>query len=282
MMLDKRVVRKIIRSAFDEDICSGDITTAAILTGQEKGVAEALTKSEIVVAGIEVFREAFLCLDERTDCAAHFGDGQTAITGEILARVSGSLHSILSAERVALNFFQRMCGIATSTKKFVDEIKGTQAKILDTRKTVPGLRYLDKYAVKAGGGSNHRFGLYDGILIKDNHIASAGGISVALSRVRSAVPHTLKIEIEVKNMVELEEALSARADVIMLDNMSVEDMKAAVSFVNGRVRLEASGNVTLGNVRKIAETGVDFISVGMLTHSVSAADISLNIDSTGG
>jgi nicotinate-nucleotide pyrophosphorylase (carboxylating) len=198
--------------------------------------------------------------------------------GGCLAKISGNLSIILTAERVALNFLQRMCGIATLTRRYVDEVKGTKAKILDTRKTAPGLRYLDKYAVRIGGGHNHRFGLYDGVLIKDNHIAVAGGIRQALAGVRERLPHTLKVEIEVKNLQELEEAIKLRADVIMLDNMSVEDMGKAVAAAGGKVPLEASGNVSLANVRQIAETGVDFISVGALTHSVPASDISLKIE----
>jgi nicotinate-nucleotide pyrophosphorylase (carboxylating) len=197
--------------------------------------------------------------------------------GGCIAEISGNLSSMLTAERVALNFLQRMSGIATLTRRYVDEVKGTKAKILDTRKTAPGLRYLDKYAVRIGGGHNHRFGLYDGVLIKDNHIAAAGGISQALARVRGRLPHTLKVEIEVKNLQELKEAMDSGADVIMLDNMSLDDMGKAVAATGGRVPLEASGNVSLANVRKIAETGVDFISVGALTHSVAAADISLMI-----
>jgi nicotinate-nucleotide pyrophosphorylase (carboxylating) len=278
MVLDTHIVRKIIRSAFDEDIGLGDMTTNAILTGQERGTAKAIAKSEMIVAGVEVFKEAFLCLDEKTVCRIDAADGQVANAGDVLAEISGTLRSILTAERVALNFFQRMCGIATLTRQYVDQITGTRAKILDTRKTAPGLRYFDKYAVRIGGGFNHRFGLYDGVLIKDNHIAAAGGISNALCSVRKTIPHTLKVEVEVRNLGELEEALSAGADIIMLDNMSVAEMKKAVSFVHGRVPLEASGNVALANVREIAAAGVDLISVGSLTHSVSAADISLMIE----
>jgi len=276
-MLDQRMVRKIIRTAFEEDIGGGDLTTNAILTGKETGTAKATAKAEIVVAGIAVFREAFLYRDKRTEIDECCVDGQVAPQGTMLAEVSGSLQSILSSERVALNLFQRMCGIAMLTRQYVDQVRNTHAKILDTRKTVPGLRHLDKYAVKVGGGFNHRFGLYDGILIKDNHIAASGGIAQAMARVRDKIPHTMKVEIEVKNLQELDEALWAGADVIMLDNMPVEKMKEAVLFVDGRVPLEASGNVSLANVRLIAETGVDFISVGSLTHSVAAADISLNI-----
>lgn len=277
-MLQQHIIRKLIQLALEEDISTGDITTATALTGEEAGKAEALAKSEIVVAGIDVFREVFFFLDNSIQFTGCCKDGQVVKKGGVLAEVSGKLSSILTAERVALNFFQRMCGIATLTKQYVDEIKGTQAKILDTRKTMPGLRYLDKYAVMVGGGTNHRHGLYDGVLIKDNHITAAGGISKALSRVRGRLPHTLKVEIEVKNLQELDEALVSGADIIMLDNMGIEDMRKAVTIVGGKVPLEASGNVTLANVRQIAETGVDFISVGALTHSVPASDISLRIE----
>ena len=277
-MIQKHIIHRLIQSALEEDIGTGDITTTAALTGAEVGRAKAFAKANIVVAGIDVFREVFLFLDESIQFSGNCEDGRVVKKGGILAEVSGNLGSILTAERVALNIFQRMCGIATLTRQYVDEIKGTPAKILDTRKTMPGLRCLDKYAVRIGGGTNHRSGLYDGVLIKDNHIVAAGGISKALARVRGHIPHTLKIEVEVKNLQEVEEALIAGADIIMLDNMTNEDMRKAVAIVNGKVPLEASGNVTLANVKKIAETGVDFISVGALTHSVSASDISLKIE----
>ncbi|MGZ3635337.1 MAG: carboxylating nicotinate-nucleotide diphosphorylase, partial [Syntrophales bacterium] len=274
-MLQKHIVRKIVQSAIEEDAGEADLTTAAALTGEESGKARALAKSAVVVAGIDVFAETFLFLDPRMQFKGRCKDGEVVEKGGCIAEISGNLSSILTAERVALNFLQRMSGIATLTRRYVDEVKGTKAKILDTRKTAPGLRYLDKYAVRIGGGHNHRFGLYDGVLIKDNHIAAAGGISQALARVRGRLPHTLKVEIEVKNLQELKEVMDSGADVIMLDNMSLEDMEKAVAATGGRVPLEASGNVSLANVRKIAETGVDFISVGALTHSVAAADISL-------
>ena len=206
-----------------------------------------------------------------------FRDAAAGEKGDLLAEISGSLASILTAERVALNLFQRMCGIATLTRRYVDQIEGMPAKILDTRKTVPGLRILDKYAVRVGGGYNHRFALYDGVLIKDNHIKAAGGIGPAVRRVRERIPHTLKIEVEVKNLTELEEALAAGADAVMLDNMELAEMAAAVKRVGGMIPLEASGNMTLERVREVAATGVDLISVGALTHSVAAADISLNV-----
>lgn len=276
-MLEMDAVRKIIRRALEEDIRSGDVTTSASLTGSETGLATALAKEDLVVAGMDVFREVFRLRDGGLLFETSLIDGAWAPRGTILATVSGSLASILTAERVALNLFQRMCGIATLTRQFVDAVAGTEAKILDTRKTMPGLRILDKYSVRAGGGRNHRYGLYDGLLIKDNHIEAAGGIAEAVRRVRGQAPLMVKIEVEVKNLAEVEEALAAGADVIMLDNMPVDAMKKAVQRIGGKALVEASGNVTLATVRAIAETGVDFISAGVLTHSARAADISLKV-----
>jgi nicotinate-nucleotide pyrophosphorylase (carboxylating) len=276
-MWSPQALNELIRKALAEDIGPGDVTTAAALRGDETGRALATAKSELVVAGIEVFGSVFRTQDTALTFTPMNRDGEKAAKGEILAEISGSLASILTAERVALNLLQRMCGIATLTRRYVDEITGTKTKILDTRKTAPGLRILDKYAVRAGGGSNHRFALYDGVLIKDNHIAAVGGIAEAVRRVRARVPHTLKIEVEVKNLRELEEALVAGSDAILLDNLGLPEMAAAVKRVAGKIPLEASGNITLECVREVAETGVDLISVGALTHSVSAADISLNI-----
>jgi nicotinate-nucleotide pyrophosphorylase (carboxylating) len=279
---DRRVIphirlRKLIREALEEDIGSGDVTTLAVLAGLETGTAEASAKEDIIVAGIDIFREAFLLSDKDIQFFPERKDGQLVNKSEVIAHITGKLASILSAERVALNIFQRMCGIATLTKKYVDTISGTKAKILDTRKTMPGLREFDKYAVKIGGGYNHRMGLYGGVLIKDNHIYAAGGISNAVNRALKNIPPSLKIEVEVKNITEVEEALSAGADIIMLDNMNLDDMKQAVSLIDGKALIEASGGVTLSNVRDYAETGVDYISIGALTHSAPAADISLNI-----
>jgi nicotinate-nucleotide pyrophosphorylase (carboxylating) len=276
-MLEMEAVRKIIRRALEEDIRSGDVTTSAALTGSEAGLATALAKEDLVVAGMDVFREVFRVRDASLVFGTALSDGAWAPRGTVLATVSGSLTSILTAERVALNLFQRMCGIATLTKQFVDAVAGTKASILDTRKTIPGLRILDKYSVRAGGGRNHRYGLYDGVLIKDNHIEAAGGIAEAVRRVRGQAPLMVKIEVEVKDLAEVEEALAAGADVIMLDNMPVHGMKQAVQLIGGKALVEASGNVTLATVRAIAETGVDLISAGVLTHSVRAADISLKV-----
>lgn len=276
-MIPGFVLHRLIRLALDEDIGAGDVTTETVLNGRETGKAQAVAKANMVLAGIDVFRETFLTLDPDVQWIDCLEDGREIKRGEILAELSGKLAGILTAERTALNFLQRMSGIATATRRYVQAIAGTRARILDTRKTAPGLRILDKYAVRVGGGVNHRFALYDGVLVKDNHIAAAGGIGPAVERARRAVPHTLKIEVEVKNIDEIRAALAAGADAIMLDNMTIEAMSEAVRLISGRLPVEASGNVTLANVRQIAETGVDFISVGALTHSVAAADISLRV-----
>lgn len=270
-------IKKIIEEALAEDIGAGDITTTAIISRDRKGQAKAIAKDDFVVAGIDIFKDVFVFIDEKTQFKLLIADGETAKQGDVVAEISGSLFYILQAERVALNIFQRMCGIATLTRKYVEAVRGSKAKILDTRKTPPGLRLLDKMAVRIGGGFNHRMGLYDGVLIKDNHIAAAGGITAAVEAQKSRLPHTLKIEVETKNLPEVQEALNCGVAIIMLDNMTTGEMKKAVELVNGQALLEASGNVSLQNVTAIAATGVDLISVGELTHSVRAADISLKI-----
>jgi len=270
-------ILRIIKNALAEDIGKGDITTAAIIRGNKRGQAQAIAKDDFIVAGIDVFQETFLFLDDRIKFEALIADGKKVKKGDIIAQITGPLASILQAERVALNLFQRMCGIATLTGKFVEAVSGTKAKILDTRKTIPGLRLLDKMAVKIGGGFNHRMGLYDGVLIKDNHIAAAGGIEAAVRDQKKSLTKKLKIEVETKNLMEVEEALNSGVDIIMLDNMPVDEMTKAVTLVGARALLEASGNVSLQNVARIAATGVDFISVGEITHSVRAADIALKI-----
>jgi nicotinate-nucleotide pyrophosphorylase (carboxylating) len=275
--LPGHVLEPLIREALAEDIGPGDLTTSSILTGEERGAGCALAKSDLVVAGIDVFIASFRFLDPQAELRESLTDGTAVGTGQVIAVVGGSLSALLMAERTALNFLQRMSGIATMTRQFVEAVAGTGARILDTRKTVPGLRVLDKYAVRAGGGTNHRFALYDGVLVKENHVAAAGGIGSAVRRVRQRAPHTVRVEVEVRNLAELGEALEAGADMVMLDNMDVEAMREAVRRVGGRIPLEASGNVSLANVRTIAETGVDYISVGSLTHSVRAADVSLLI-----
>jgi nicotinate-nucleotide pyrophosphorylase (carboxylating) len=275
----EKQIRNIIEAALAEDIGTGDITTQATVNRKKKGRAQAIAKDDFVIAGIDVFAETFQLLDRSIKVKKLMDDGCRAKKGDVIAEVVGSLFNIIQAERVALNLFQRMSGIATLTAKYVETVRGTNAKIIDTRKTMPGLRVLDKMAVRIGGGCNHRTGLYDGVIIKDNHIEAAGDITSAVKAQRKHLPHTLKIEVETKNMREVKEALKCGVDIIMLDNMTVPAMKKAVDFVAGRAILEASGNVTLQSVSEIAVTGVDLISIGELTHSVQAADISLKIKS---
>jgi nicotinate-nucleotide pyrophosphorylase (carboxylating) len=275
-MVSQPVV-KIIKNALAEDIGTGDITTQATVSGKKKGRALAIAKDDFVIAGVDVFAETFKCLDKNIKVKKIINDGSRVKKGALIAEVSGSLSGILKAERVSLNLFQRMSGIATLTAKYVEAVRGFKAVILDTRKTVPNLRILDKMAVRLGGGTNHRIGLYDGVLIKDNHIEAAGGITAAVNAQRKHLPSKMKIEVETKNLMEVKEAFRCGVDIIMLDNMSVPAMKKAVDWVAGRALIEASGNVSLQNVARIAAIGVDFISVGELTHSVRAADISLKI-----
>lgn len=272
-----RQVKQIIESALAEDIGPGDITTQATVSPKKKGRARAVAKDDFVVAGIDVFEAVFKCLDKGIKVRKMIADGRFAKRGAVIAEVEGHLAGILQAERVALNLFQRMCGIASLTAKYVEVVGGTKTKILDTRKTAPGLRVLDKMAVRLGGGTNHRMGLYDGVLIKDNHIEAAGGITAAVEAQRMHLQQNLKIEVETKNLREVKEALKCGVDMIMLDNMTNDAMKKAVDFIAGRALTEASGNVNLERVADIAKTGVDFISVGELTHSVRAADISLRV-----
>ena len=268
----------IVQLALGEDIGSGDVTTMSILAATVRLSGRILSKEEGVVAGLDVARSVFRAVDEETLFTLQVDDGDLVGNGTTLATVTGPGAAILSAERVALNFLQRMSGIATMTRRFVKAVEGTKAVILDTRKTAPGLRALDKLAVKLGGGQNHRFGLYDMVLIKDNHIAAAGSIAEAVRRARpTADDKRQAVEVEVTSLVQFREALAAEPDRIMLDNMSLGDMAEAVALAGGAVELEASGNVTLDNVAQIAATGVDFISVGALTHSVRALDISLDI-----
>jgi len=270
----------ILINALHEDIGNGDITTAALIPETHISKAEVVAKKALVLAGLPFAERTFQLIDDSIKFSSLKKDGSRVRARTVVAKISGRTVSLLKAERVALNVLQRCSGIATLTAAFVAQVKDTDAKITDTRKTAPGLRFFDKYAVRTGGGRNHRHGLFDGVLIKDNHIAAVGGIRKAVRLVRSKTQHLLKIEVEVKNIREVQEALSAGADVIMLDNMNVDMVKKAVSIIhrkNVKVLIEASGNVTLENVRSIAKTGVDMISAGALTHSAPAADISMNI-----
>jgi len=271
------LIDKIIEQALLEDIGTGDITTESIIPSNLKAKGIIKTSEEGVVAGLDIVFLVFKKLDSEICFQPKIKDGNKILPGEILAEITGSAQTILKGERVALNFLQRMSGIATITFKFCQKAKDFPVRIVDTRKTTPGLRILEKYAVRMGGGYNHRFGLYDAVLIKDNHIAVAGGIRSAVNSVRKQISHTAKIEVEVKNLSQLQEALKVQVDIIMLDNMDLDTMKEAVKMAKGKAIIEASGGITLEKVRKIAQTGVDLISVGALTHSVKALDISMEI-----
>jgi nicotinate-nucleotide pyrophosphorylase (carboxylating) len=271
-------VDQLIETALAEDIGLGDRTSEALLPSHLRGAAAMRAKSPSVLCGIDVAQQVFRAVDPAIIFEALVADGHVADgRGEEIARIEGSMKSILIAERTALNFVQRMSGVATLTRQYVEAVAGTKAQIVDTRKTIPGLRALDKYAVRVGGARNHRFGLFDGVLIKDNHIAAVGGVAEAIRRARTAAPHTLRVEIEAKTLAQVEEAVSASAEIILLDNMSPAMLREAVTMIKGRAITEASGGVNLTTVREIAETGVDLISVGALTHSAVALDISLDV-----
>lgn len=273
--MNQFAVDQIIRGALIEDIGTGDVTTAATIAQETPVRAQLVAKEDFLLAGIEVAGRVFRLLDSTTAFEPLIHDGQSVKRGEVLAWIKGEASVLLQGERVALNLLQRMSGVATMTAQFVAEIEGTEAVIVDTRKTTPGLRLLEKYAVRMGGGGNHRMALYDGVLIKENHIAAAGGIATAIGRARQAVPHTLKIECEVRDLNEVKEALEAGADILLLDNMDLEQLREAVALIDQRAVTEASGGVNLDTVRAIAETGVSMVSVGALTHSSRAVDISL-------
>jgi nicotinate-nucleotide pyrophosphorylase (carboxylating) len=277
-MLDLRIVRETVARALAEDIGPGDVTTPAVLPAGHASSGRILAKAAGVLAGVEVARECFRQVDPTVTFAGRLTDGAELQPGDEIAQLSGPTAGILAAERTALNFLQRMSGVASLTAQYVGAAQGSGAVIVDTRKTAPGLRALDKYAVTVGGGRNHRFGLYDGVLIKDNHVRAAGGVGEAVRRARSAVAHTLKVEVEVTDLAGVEEALQAGADSILLDNMDLPTIRQAVALVAGRALTEASGGVSLDRISELAATGVDLISVGRLTHSVTALDISLELD----
>lgn len=272
-------LRQRIAWALEEDLGPGDVTTLGTVPQGTWGVAHMVTREPCVVSGIEVVRLVYEHLDPTVECAVKKDDGHAVDAGGALCTLRGPLRSILMGERTALNLLQRMSGIATLTRRMVQEVRGTGCAVLDTRKTTPLWRDLEKAAVRHGGGRNHRFGLFDGVLIKDNHIAAAGGLRQAVERVRARAPHTLRIEVEVDTLEQLEEALHARVEVVLLDNFPLHDIRQAVGMARGKALLEVSGGVTLEKVRSIAECGVDFISVGALTHSAPAIDIGLDIPS---
>ena len=268
----------LISQALAEDIGSGDITTSCTVAPGASGKGCIIAKEPLVVAGMDIARHVFLKVDSGLAITFSQSDGSRAMPGDKLLEIGGDLAAMLMAERTALNFLQRLSGIATLTRAFVDKVVGTSARILDTRKTTPGYRLFEKAAVRAGGGYNHRFGLYDGILIKDNHIAAAGSIQQAVEAAKASKRHSLRVQVEVETLDQLAEAIAAGADAVMLDNMDLKTMAEAVRLTSGKVVLEASGGVTLDNVREVAATGVDLISVGALTHSARAVDMSMEIE----
>jgi nicotinate-nucleotide pyrophosphorylase (carboxylating) len=276
--MDANALQKLIGRFLHEDIGSGDLTSEAILDPDQIGIAEFVAKESFVVCGMESVAGLVFTTQNRVTAVTQAGkDKSTAERGDVLLTVKGPVLDLLKAERVALNLVQRLCGIATLTAKYVAAVKPLPVKILDTRKTTPGLRMLEKYGVRTGGGYNHRFNLADGVLIKDNHIMACGSIKNAVTRMREKIPHTLKIEVEVANLEQVRECLSCGVDIIMLDNMEPATMREAVKQAGGRAFLEASGNISLDNVRQVAETGVDYISIGALTHSAPACDISMQL-----
>lgn len=268
-------VDELLWMALKEDITCEDITTNAIMREDKLGEAQLLCKQDGVIAGLQVFERVFHLLDENTKVELYFKDGDKVKNGDLLATVTGDIRTILSGERVALNYLQRMSGIATHTRQLVDLLGDAKTKLLDTRKTTPNMRVFEKYAVKVGGGTNHRYNLSDGILIKDNHIGAAGGIKEAVALAKDYAPFVRKIEVEVESMEQVQEALDAGADIIMLDNMDNATMKQAVELIAGRAETECSGNVTAERVKDIIETGVDYVSCGALTHSSPILDVSL-------
>ena len=275
--LADEVVRAIVSRALAEDLGSGDVTTEATVASGVQCRAEIVAREGGIIAGLAVARATFVALDAKIAFESVVAEGAQVEAGAAVARLSGLARAVLAGERTALNFLQRMSGIATLTRRYVEAVQGTKARICDTRKTAPGLRPLDKYAVRAGGGHNHRFGLFDGMLIKDNHIRAAGGIAQAVRRARDSAHHLLRVEVEAQTHSQVEEALSAGVEVIMLDNMSPDEVARAVEFIAGRCLVEVSGGVTLGSLRALAECGVDYISVGALTHSAPALDLALEI-----
>ncbi len=276
MQYDK-LIDKLIDLAIEEDIATGDVTTNSIIPANSRAVAEMKMKADGVISGLEIARRVYERFEKDIAWEPKVKDGDTVKKGDIILRIEASYRCLLLGERLSLNILQRMSGIATEAAKYVKELAGTHTQLLDTRKTAPGLRVLDKMAVKDGGATNHRMGLYDMAMIKDNHIKVAGNITNAIQAVRANIPAGIKIEVETTNLDEVREALASGAEIIMLDNMSNAEMTEAVKLIGGRAKTEASGNMSIPRLKEVAATGVDFISVGALTHSVTALDISMNI-----
>lgn len=270
-------VGDLIEIALKEDVGSGDITTEYLIGPELEGNGIIIAKEPLVIAGLNVAKQVFEFLDPEVVVTFNCKDGDTLAAGDRIAEVKGKLRALLVGERTALNFLQRLSGIATHVRSFVKALENKNVRLVDTRKTTPGLRVLEKYAVRVGGASNHRMGLYDGILIKDNHIAVAGGIKKAVTRIRRQVSHLLKIEVEVSDLDQVKEALAVGADVIMLDNMTIDQIQAAVKIIDSRALVEVSGRVSLNDLNRLAQTGVDIISVGALTHAARSVDLSMQI-----
>ena len=266
---------QLIRMALQEDITSEDVSTNAVMPTATKGTVDLIAKEDGVVAGLEIYARVFTILDEKTEIDLHCKDGDEVKKGELMATVTGDIRVLLSGERVALNYLQRMSGIATYTRQVVKLLEGSNVTLLDTRKTTPNCRVFEKYAVRVGGGHNHRYNLSDGVLLKDNHIGAAGNVAKAVKMAKAYAPFVRKIEIEVETLDQVKEAVEAGADIIMLDNMTPEVMKQAVELIDGRAQTECSGNITKENIQKIREIGVDFVSSGALTHSAPILDISM-------
>ena len=278
-MFDKATLKlkvdPLILSALSEDITSEDVSTNSVMPCETMGEVELICKEDGVLCGIQVFERVFKLLDENTEITFFKEDGKDIKKGELIARLKGDIRVLLSGERTALNYLQRMSGIATYTRKVADLLKGSKTTLLDTRKTTPNNRIFEKYAVRTGGGSNHRYNLSDGVLLKDNHIGAAGGVKKAVEMAKAYAPFVRKIEVEVENLEMVKEAVEARADIIMLDNMSHEEIKNAMEYINGRAEVEVSGNVTKENIAALTDLGVDYISSGALTHSSPILDLSL-------
>jgi nicotinate-nucleotide pyrophosphorylase (carboxylating) len=266
---------QLIRMALQEDITSEDVSTNAVMPTATKGTVDLIAKEDGVVAGLEIYARVFTILDEKTEIDLHCKDGDEVKKGELMATITGDIRVLLSGERVALNYLQRMSGIATYTRQVAKLLEGSNVTLLDTRKTTPNCRVFEKYAVRVGGGHNHRYNLSDGVLLKDNHIGAAGSVAKAVKMAKAYAPFVRKIEIEVETLDQVKEAVEAGADIIMLDNMTPEVMKQAVELIDGRAQTECSGNITKENIQKIREIGVDFVSSGALTHSAPILDISM-------
>lgn len=274
-LTEKLIMERLIKEALEEDIGNEDVTTNSVMPEYKRGRVKLICKQDGVICGLDIFERTFKLLDENISVEIFVKDGDEVKKGQRLAIVSGDIRALLSGERVALNYLQRMSGIATYTHNVAKLLKGSKTKLLDTRKTTPNMRVFEKYAVRVGGGYNHRYNLSDGVLLKDNHIGAAGGVKRAVEMARAYAPFVRKIEVEVENLEMCKEALEAGADIIMLDNMSVADMKTAVKMIDGRAVTECSGNVTIDNIEAIKEAGVDFVSSGALTHSAPILDLSL-------